>query len=285
MDGNWPRASEWLKPGESGDIALLGVPAYQTSISSTKAYETPDAIRAALARYSTFSVEWERDLRDFSFVDLGNVADPDQDEAATMHAVAQGVENSKLLLALGGDNSVTYAVAKGAGADAVITFDAHHDVREGKSNGSPIRRLIEEAGVPGNRIVQIGIADFANSAHYTRWAKSQGIHIISRAAVAEMGMAACVVEALNHLGDAKKIHVDVDVDVCDRSFAPACPASVPGGISADELRMGVRLLVRDKRVRSLDITEIDATADTPDQRTVRLGALVVLEAGLGYSLR
>ena len=32
------------------------------------------------------------------------------------------------------------------------------------------------------------------------------------------------------------IHVDLDVDVCDRSVAPGCPASVPGGISAYELR-------------------------------------------------
>ena len=75
--------------------------------------------------------------------------------------------------------------------------------------------------------------------------------------------------------------------VCDRSVAPACPASLPGGISADELRHAVRLVASDKRVRALDITEIDAAADTADGRTVRLAALLVLEiaAGLAASAR
>jgi formiminoglutamase len=38
-------------------------------------------------------------------------------------------------------------------------------------------------------------------------------------------------------------------------------------------------------VRSIDITEIDATADATDLRTVRLGALLVLEASKGVLAR
>ena len=284
MDSKWPRASQWLKQGDRGHIGLLGVPANQTSISPTQAHLTPAAIRAALSRYSTYSIEFDRDLGALDFVDLGDVANPDEDDDVTTAAIADAAKGVELLIALGGDNSITYSVARGVHADAVITFDAHHDVRDGRSNGSPIKRLIE-GGIPGNRIVQIGITDFANSAEYSHWAREQGVHIITRAAVAEMGMSACVVEALNALEGAKKIHVDVDVDVCDRSVAPACPASVPGGLTAHELRSGVRLLARDKRVAAFDITEIDAAADTPDQRTIRLGALIVLESALGFSLR
>lgn len=284
MDAKWPRASEWLTTGESGHIAILGVPAHETSISATSAHLTPAAIRAALARYSTYSVEFDRDLRDLNLIDLGDIADPDSNDEATIAQVRTASSKAQLLVALGGDNSITYSVAMGVGADAVITFDAHHDVRDGRSNGSPVKRLID-AGLAPERIVQIGITDFANSAEYSRWARSQGIHIITRAAVAEVGIGACVIEALNRVEGAQQIHVDIDVDVCDRSVAPACPASVPGGLSATELRAGVRMLARDKRVKSLDITEIDAAADAPDQRTVRLGALVVLEAALGFSLR
>ena len=81
------------------------------------------------------------------------------------------------------------------------------------------------------------------------------------------------------------IHVDLDVDVCDRSVVPGCHASAPGGISADELRMAAFLAGRSPRVASLDIAEIDATADSLDGRTVRLGALCVLEAACGSTLR
>ena len=81
------------------------------------------------------------------------------------------------------------------------------------------------------------------------------------------------------------VHVDLDVDVCDRSVAPACPASVPGGISAHELRSAARLAGRHPSVESIDLTEVDATRDVADLRTVRLVALCVLEAAAGLRLR
>ena len=82
-----------------------------------------------------------------------------------------------------------------------------------------------------------------------------------------------------------RVHVDLDVDVCDRAVAPACPASLPGGISAAQLRAAARVSAADPRVVSLDLTEVDATADAPDQRTVRLAALCVLEIAMGVALR
>ena len=99
-------------------------------------------------------------------------------------------------------------------------------------------------------------------------------------------MADVMAQALEIAGaNGQEIYVDLDVDVCDRSVAPACPASVPGGISADELRQAAFLSGADKRVRAIDITEIDAALDTPDQRTIRLGALLVLEAACGVATR
>jgi formiminoglutamase len=95
-----------------------------------------------------------------------------------------------------------------------------------------------------------------------------------------------MLEALEIAGSAGgPIHVDIDVDVCDRAVAPACPASVPGGLSAFELRRAARVAASDLRVASLDIAEVDASADTPDGRTVRLSALCVLEAFAGVASR
>jgi len=42
---------------------------------------------------------------------------------------------------------------------------------------------------------------------------------------------------------------------------------------------------QDPRVRVVDITEVDATKDTADGRTVRLAAMCVLEAAAGLALR
>lgn len=286
-DQLWPRAANWLKPGNDYcDIAVFGVPAHLTSISPTKANQTPQAIRAALTCYSLNSANG--DLAKLTALDFGDVAEPDSPsgEARTRELTENAVASSKLAVALGGDNSITYAVASGALGpdDALITLDAHHDIRTGISNGSPVRRLIEEYGLKGKNIIQIGINDFSNSAEYAAKAKEYGITVISREMVARVGVEQSVAKALGAVA-ANRIHIDFDVDVCDRSFVPATPASAPGGISAFELRLFARLLCQDSRVRSIDITEIDASQDSEDQRTVRLGALLILEAAAGVLAR
>ena len=291
-DPKWKRALTLLDSNNtSADLALIGVPAHLSSISPTHADQTPDAIRAALARYSTYSTSDNLDLAANPIADLGNVQSPDGDEGiARVHSAVKGLlSKHKLLIALGGDNSITYSVASGLWPDlsnvGLITFDAHHDLRDGHSNGSPVWELIQ-AGLPGKNIVQIGIADFANSAQYAARAKESGITVIPRCDLRTRSISDVVKQALDIAGaGGREIYVDLDVDVCDRSVVPACPAAMPGGISADELRQGAFFLAADKRVRAIDITEIDASIDTDDARTVRLAALLVLEAAAGLASR
>lgn len=304
-DPLWPRAGAWpalaeLAPGASVDLAILGVPAWRTSLSPTNAHATPAAIRAALQRYSPALMpdrsqpgQGVRDLGEaLRFADGGDVDEPDgpEGEARTIAAVAEALDRSTALVALGGDNSVTVATALGAcGGDleraGLVTIDAHYDLRDGVSNGSPVRRLVE-AGLDGRRIVQIGIADFANSAAYARRAADLGITVIHRDELHGRPPAEVMAEALEIAGaGGGPVHLDVDVDACDRSVAPGCPASVPGGLAAWELRALVRAAASDHRVRSADLVEIDATTDAADERTVRLAALCVLEFAAGLVAR
>ena len=299
-DPLWPRAATLFKPmsiaelSESIDVALLGVPAHLTSISSTNAHTTPDAIRQALLRYSTWSWEHRLDLGALSTADFGNIQDPDAGSAAgnfegedrTATAVAKLRERAGLVIALGGDNSVTFATAIGALGNGLesaglITFDAHHDLRDGVSNGSPVRRLIE-AGLNPKRIVQIGIADYSNSREYSMRALELGITVIPRSELRSKSPQEVMKQAHAIAGaGGGNIHVDIDVDVCDRAVVPACPAAAPGGISADELRQFAYLAAANPKVVSMDITEIDASIDSADGRTVRLAALLILEAMAG----
>lgn len=295
-DEKWPRAHSLFSAVEPGtttasELALVGIPASLTSLSPTSAHLTPRAIRQALARYSTFAASTSTQLIGKNFVDLGDIAEPDYEagEERVRAHLSGAREAHTLLIALGGDNSITYSVVRALWSDlsdvGVITLDAHHDLRDGESNGSPIWRLLQ-AGVKGENIVQIGISDFANSEPYTQRAYENGITVIDRAALRQESIAIAIARALEIAGrGGREIYVDIDVDVCDRSVAPACPASVPGGISADELRQAARLLASDPRVRAIDITEIDAALDTPDQRTIRLAALLVLEAAAGVASR
>lgn len=296
-DPLWPRAGGWAAPapGDRVDAVLLGAPAHRTSLSPTGADATPGAVREALRRFSpTLLGPPPIDLaEELQIADAGDVGDPDgpEGEARLRTRVEALAEASDLVVVLGGDNSVTYAAAQGAGAAGLITLDAHFDLRDGVSNGSPVRRLVED-GLDPRRIVQLGIADFANSAAYARRAADVGIRVITLDELRRRGIDDAVAEAREIAGGGAAgatagggIHLDIDVDVCDRSVAPGCPASVPGGLQAWELRALVRGIAADPRVRSADIVEVDATADAPDGRTVRLAALCVLELLAGLHAR
>jgi len=281
-DPLWPRAGDWSSPvsEEWADVALIGMPTSRTSLSPTQAHETPNAVREALRRYAALS-----DLR---IVDAGNVREPDLNEQGAIDAVA--ALRAELVIALGGDNAATVPTALGRWGSAIdtaglITLDAHHDLRDGSSNGSPVRRLLE-AGLDGRRVVQIGIEPLTNSLAYTERAIEAGITIITRAELQVRTMDDVMAQALEIAGaGGGPIHVDLDVDVCDRSVAPGCPASVPGGISAIDLRTAARLAGAHPSVSSIDLVEVDVAADSADERTVRLVALCVLEAISGAARR
>ena len=247
--------------------ALVGIPTHTRSLSPTQAHLTPAAVREALRRYSL-------DTAGLRVVDAGDAPDPDEvDATAFVAAIDAG-----LVIALGGDNSATVPVALGRGATGLVTVDAHHDLRDGISNGSPVRQLIE-AGLAGTTVVQIGIEPLANSRDYARMAADLGITVVLRDELRRRPIDDVMAEALELAGSGgRTVHVDLDVDVCDRSVAPGCPASVPGGLSALELRAAARVAGLHPDVVSIDLTEVDAAADTPDGRTVRLTALCVLEA-------
>jgi len=291
-DGLWQRANTLFKPNlKQADIALLGFPVHKSSITPNSCHLAPKAIRSALARYSTYSASNDVDLRELKITDLGDVSGADSNNGKKVIAkkVNGLLDKYGLLIALGGDNSITYTVASGLFGDlsrvGLITLDAHHDLRDGNTNGSPVWRLIQ-AGLPGKNIVQIGISDFANSKEYSNRAKEAGIFVITRAQLRNKSIQDAMKLAFSYIGrNVDHIYVDLDVDVCDRSVAPACPAATPGGISADELRQAAFLAGGNYKVRAVDITEIDPKRDSKDERTVRLAALLVLEIAAGYKTR
>jgi formiminoglutamase len=294
VDESWPRAGAWLAEGvpdaEAVDLTVVGVPAHRTSLSPTGAHATPGAVRAALWRLGTHAASRQVDVGDLRVRDLGDLSDPDADEAETRRVVDSAARSSRLTVLVGGDNSITFAGALGAIGDdlsraGLVTLDAHHDVRDGVSNGSPVRRLVE-AGLEPRRIVQVGIADFANSAQYRRRVDEWGVRVMTTDDVRRRGMTAVMRDALEIAGRAGgAVYVDLDVDVCDRSVAPGCPASLPGGLAAHELREAAYLAGLHPQVVAIDTTEVDATADAPDGRTVRLAAICIMEAAAGLAKR
>jgi formiminoglutamase len=278
-DPKWPRAGAWLRgdhyPGPVGRLAVLGAPLHLGSITPGRCDLAPGAIRKALDRYGTFESDTGVDVRDLAVTDLGDVdcADARPEEAFTplSDAVRSALQDSDVLVLLGGDNSITRPGCHGANASleslGLLTLDAHHDIRDldsGLSNGNPVRALLDD-GLPGANIVQVGIAPFANSRTYGGIAREAGITVITIDDVRARGVNVVVEEALMRLSArADAIYVDFDIDVLDRAFAPGAPGSRPGGLTTPQLFRAARMCGEHPQVRVADLVELDPTGDVAD---------------------
>jgi formimidoylglutamase len=294
-DRHWPRADHWLaREDPNPEVLVVGVPSSKASLSPSRADLTPLELRHRLGRFSTFHSETGIDFGDVAVRDMGNWPVSELDMTAMPDAVtelARALPQVPLSLFLGGDNAITRPLVASSSEDlsrvGVITFDAHHDVRTldaGPTNGTPIRGLIEHHSLPGENVVQIGIHSFANSKHYRDYCDARGIRVVTMADVEYAGIAPTVAEALDRLSGCETICVDVDLDVLDRAFAPACPGARPGGMPIRQLSRGVMLCARQPKVRMIDFVEVDASADV-EGITLDAMAHVLLSAVAGYAGR
>jgi formiminoglutamase len=295
-DPRWPKASIWLTE-ESSDPELLvvGVPSSRASIGSSRADLAPLEVRQRLDRFSTFHGELGVDFGSVAVRDVGNWAVSEIDMAPMVTEVmrlAETLPEAGLTLFLGGDNAITRPLVASRDMDlskvGLITFDAHHDVRslkDGPTNGTPVRGLIEEHGLRGSNVVQIGIHSFANSAHHRNYCDEVGITTVTVGQVEQIGVKAAVDVALNQLSSfCETIYVDVDVDVLDQAYAPACRGSRPGGLTVRQLSEGVAMCAAHPSVKAMDFVEVDPTADVNHQ-TLDVLAHLLLTAVAGFARR
>ncbi|MET0727787.1 MAG: arginase family protein [Acidimicrobiales bacterium] len=271
MSADWPSAAEWLAtPWEGATLAVAGVPLAEGAVTPSRYDLTPGAVRARLERFST--LHGERGVALPPVRDLGDSLDPPPLDAA-------------LTVLVGGHNGVTFeALRRRDDLErwALLTLDAHHDVRPYEpgrpGNGSPVRALLD-AGLLGEHVVQVGIAQFANSPVHRRWCDDHGITVHGPADVH------LVPQLLDRLAAmAAHVYVDLDVDVLDRASAPGAPGSRPGGLAARDLLEVAFVAGAHPAVRCIDVVEVDAAADVASI-TVDVAVLCLLNAAAGFGTR
>jgi formiminoglutamase len=156
QDSEELRVNNWLTQwngDEPLDAAFIGLPYSGASINPSAAYGAPEALRLAFRYNTTYSPDWDTDIRGLRARDLGDVSGHLTD-VATAHAKIEAavsavcaIEPKPVPIMIGGDHSVTAPAVRGFCAAnpgkkvGIINIDAHLDVRNfehGPHNGTPL---------------------------------------------------------------------------------------------------------------------------------------------------
>src|SRR5258708_15932266 len=183
----------WDGKLEGLQAALLGVPFDAASVVRSGARHGPDAVRQSFMYYTNFSSLDGRAMTEFRAADIGDVKVTLTDMAASFAGISAAAEvlvrRGIVPVTIGGDHWITYPLLAGIARAlpgkriGIIHFDAHHDLRKAhlgaESSGVPFRKALELPGTPisARNLVQIGIADFANSPQLADYASAMSVTV------------------------------------------------------------------------------------------------------------
>ncbi len=300
------RVSNWLTAWdrrEHPDAGLLMVPFSRASQRGDNGGAgAPNAVRIALTGYTTYSPDFDVDLRPLAVRDFGETRLHMTDIALCHRNIEEAVvelydaAGEPLLISVGGDHSITcplvqgYCRAHSRERVGIVHFDAHNDVRNfedgGPTNGTPFRGILEgPANVQGRNLVQIGIHGFMNSAYYKGYCEAQGVTVITGRQVRRRGIEDVMSQALEVAADGTDgIYVSFDIDCLSCAYAPGTGASTPEGLEAWDVLEAMFVLGQHPKVKALDVVCIDPLRDLREA-TAKMGASLILTFLGGAVLR
>jgi agmatinase len=255
--------SGFQKPYEKAEYIIFGVPFDVTSTYRTGARFGPVAIRQASLNIETYSFRTDIDVEDLCLHDLGDIhVSTDIDKTLEMlELVAKDIlKSEKMPVAIGGEHTITYGIAKAlaktASTTAIVSFDAHLDLRNEflglEMSHTTFMRRIDEKVKPA-KIVEIGTR--AVCKEELAYAKKAEIEFITTQQVRKEGTKRIANQLKEELAKYKNIYVSVDMDVLDPAFVPAVQNPEADGLEMHHL-LDILGKVCDKRVVGFDVLEI-----------------------------
>ncbi|HYC26992.1 MAG TPA: agmatinase family protein [Nitrososphaerales archaeon] len=279
-------------------VNIVGIPFDGAVLGRKGASEGPGAIRQATASFSNYDAQSDVSLNEGRIVDLGDVTGLSDDVLKSHNTIeeelAEAYVDGSLLVALGGDNSVSLPCLKAFAGKfrriGLIVIDSHLDLRgeiggkptSGSSYGLAVRSI---RGLPPTRVVEVGHHGFLNSKSYIQTARKMGIELVGADEVAARGAKAVAEEAYRKASrGAEAVYLSIDLDAVDLASVSGVSAPSSGGISSRELfEMAFEIARRDK-VKGADIVELAPSLD-PTGRSQLVAATVLVHLVGGFVSR
>ena len=267
---------------EEAKYVVLGVPFDVTSTYRSGAKFAPLAIRDASQNVECYSFRTGVDVEELKIHDLGDlhVAADVELTLGRLALVSQDLfEAEKVPVFIGGEHTITLGVMRSLKDVAVVSFDAHLDLRDdylglSVSHTTFMRRIKED--VNPSKILEIGTR--AVCREELDYAKEAGIDYLTTHQIRKDGVKKTAEKIKRVLGGCEKVYVTIDMDVLDPAFVPAVPNPEPEGLDTATL-LDLLEAVCERRVVGFDVVEV---APHYDQGVTATQATKVIFEVLGF---
>jgi agmatinase len=187
-------------------------------------------------------------------------ADPEAAVATIAGAVARACDGGRLVVALGGEHTISAGVSRGllealGGPLTVVQIDAHSDLRESYdgsrfSHACAARRMLDDPRV--EQVLQLGIRSVV--AEEVRFARANPERV--RIWWAEQVHAGGWHDELRERLRGRRVHLTVDVDGLDPAVVPATGTPEPGGLSWWQALDVIRTTAAAAQIVGIDCVEL-----------------------------
>jgi agmatinase len=179
-------------------------------------------------------------------------------------AVAEAASSGKLVVALGGEHTISAGVSRGlldalGGPLTVVQLDAHSDLRD-SYDGTPYshacvaRRMLEDDRV--EQVLQLGVRSVDLEEVEFAHAHAQRLRVWYAEDVHDGRWLEEFVERVR----GRRVHLTIDVDGLDPAIMPATGTPEPGGLSWHETLKLLRRVIERRTVVGCDLVELSPMA-------------------------
>ena len=287
-----------VRPDErwEADVGVVGVPFDQGASYRSGTRFGPKAIRDWSVRFSSLGADppGYLDLRtdtrrgvckvvDTGDVDILPLVWEDNFERMT-DGVKRILDRGAIPVTLGGDHAITFPLVRAFEGAArpitVVHFDAHLDYRDETAgvrygHGHVLRRVRELDFV--ERIVSIGIRSIRHQRNDVEDYRAHGNTMICAWDVHANGAD----HYASVLPNGQDVYVTFDIDGMDASLVPGTGTPEVGGLTYEQARRFLELVVPNNRLVGMDLVEVNPLYD-PTQITALMASQLIVET-LGFA--
>ena len=193
------------------------------------------------------------------------------------------IKSNVIPLSIGGDHLVSLPILRALAKNdpvALFQFDSHSDTWDSYfggykyTHGTPFRRAVEENLIDPKKYVMLGIRGSLYDPDDMKWARDQGITIITIDEYYEMGFKKSMEIVQNILGNTPT-YLTFDIDGIDPTYAPGTGTPEVGGFNVREAQLIIRKLNKINFIGA-DVVEVSPPFDL-NNMTSLAGATIAFE--------